>query len=168
MVMPTDTDENLPAGIGMEEAVKMLALEKARACYKSCRNGVADETDFAGSKIIGSDTIVYTDRILGKPQDRADAWSMIDSIRGTHHFVCTGVAVIDYDTGAEQVVSDVTRVYVQDMTDAEIDAYLDTDEPYDKAGAYAIQGIFGQYIDHFEGDYENVVGLPYHLLAEML
>ncbi len=191
IVMPADTDESLPSDIGMEDAVKLLALRKARACYESLkaraehsdcsgqsdgpeRSGNSgqsegsDLSEFKDSKIVGSDTIVFTDEILGKPKDRDDAYRMLSAISGTHHYVSTGVAVIDFNTGKEQVCSDVTLVHVAELSPDEINAYLDTDEPYDKAGSYAIQGIFGKYIKQIEGDYENVVGLPFHVLKEMI
>ena len=191
IVMPADTDESLPSDIGMEDAVKLLALRKARACYESLkaraeysdcsgqsdgseRSGNSgqlegsDLSEFRDSKIVGSDTIVFTDEILGKPKDRDDAYRMLSAISGTHHYVSTGVAVIDFNTGKEQVCSDVTLVHVAELSPDEINAYLDTDEPYDKAGSYAIQGIFGKYIKQIEGDYENVVGLPFHVLKEMI
>ena len=191
IVMPADTDESLPSDIGMEDAVKLLALRKARACYESLKaraeysncsgqsdgsersgnSGQSEDSDlseFKDSKIVGSDTIVFTDEILGKPKDRDDAYRMLSAISGTHHYVSTGVAVIDFNTGKEQVCSDVTLVHVAELSPDEINAYLDTDEPYDKAGSYAIQGIFGKYIKQIEGDYENVVGLPFHVLKEMI
>ena len=191
IVMPADTDESLPSDIGMEDAVKLLALRKARACYeglkaraersdcsgqsdgseRSGNSGESEGSDFSefkDSKIVGSDTIVFTDEILGKPNDRSDAYRMLSAISGTHHYVSTGVAVIDFNTGKEQVCSDVTLVHVAELSPDDINAYLDTDEPYDKAGSYAIQGIFGKYIKQIEGDYENVVGLPFHVLKEMI
>ena len=164
LVMPTETDESLPEGIGMTEAVEMLAKRKADSCYAM----VAGKDEYAGHTIVAADTIVWKDELMGKPEDRADARRMLESIRGTYHYVVTGIAVIDVDTGSSLVRSDITEVWCKDYTDEELDDYLATDEPYDKAGSYAIQGLFGRHIDHIEGDYENVVGLPYHLLADML
>ena len=164
LVMPTETDESLPEGIGMTEAVEMLAKRKADSCYAM----VAGKDEYAGHTIVAADTIVWKDELMGKPEDRADARRMLESIRGTYHYVVTGIAVIDVDTGSSLVRSDITEVWCKDYTDEELDDYLATDEPYDKAGSYAIQGLFGRHIDHIEGDYENVVGLPYHLLAEIM
>lgn len=164
VVLPVDADESLPEGIDMESAVRLLALKKARACFDI----VSGKDEYSGCIIIGADTIVYKDEIMGKPEDRQDAFRMLDAIRGTCHYVSTGVAFIDVDSGKETVVNDVTAVYCRNYTDEDIEAYLDTDEPYDKAGAYAIQGIFGKHIDHIEGDYENVVGLPFHVIDKYL
>ncbi len=164
IVMPADADETLPDNIDMESAVRLLALKKARACYES----LVSKAEFSDCLIIGADTIVYKDEIMGKPEDRTDARRMLEIIRGTHHFVSTGVAIIDVSTGKECVTNVVTRVICKEYSDADIEDYLDSDEPYDKAGAYAIQGYFGRYVDSFEGDYENVVGLPFNAISEYL
>lgn len=164
LVMPQDTDESLPEGIGMTEAVEMLASSKARACYSAVKGDPA----FDGHIIVGSDTIVWKDEIMGKPADRADAFRMLDKIRGTFHYVATGVCLIDTSTGSETVLSDVTRVHCVAYSDEEIEDYISREEPYDKAGSYAIQGFFGRYIDHIDGDYENVMGLPFHIIRDAL
>ena len=164
VVMPMDTDETLPEGIGMTDAVEMLASAKASACYEK----VKDDPEYAGYIIIGSDTIVWKDEIMGKPADHDDAFRMLDAIRGTSHQVVTGVCLIDVDTGRKTVLSDVTDVWCKNYTDEDIEDYISRAEPYDKAGSYAIQGYFGRYIDHIDGDYENVVGLPYHRIADIL
>ena len=164
VVMPSDADESLPAGIGMTDAVELLARRKAESCYAS----VKDDPAWAGHVIIGADTIVWKDQIMGKPADADDAFRMLDSIRADVHYVVTGVALIDIDTGTRTVLSDVTEVHCRDYTDADILEYISTDEPYDKAGSYAIQGGFAKHIDHIEGDYENVVGLPYYRIESLL
>jgi septum formation protein len=164
VVMPQDTDESLPEGIGMTEAVEMLASAKARACY----DAVKDDPAYDGYVIVGSDTIVWKDEIMGKPADKADAFRMLDKIRGTHHYVVTGVCLIDKSTGSESLLSDVTTVHCVNYSDEDIEDYISREEPYDKAGSYAIQGYFGGYIDHIDGDYENVVGLPFYRIEEAL
>lgn len=164
VVLPQDTDEHLPDGIGMNEAVEMLASQKARACY----DAVKDDPRFGGHIIIGADTIVWKDEIMGKPVDAEDAFRMLDKIRGTVHYVVTGVCLIETDTGFETVLSDVTSVHCVDYSDEDIYDYISRVEPYDKAGSYAIQGYFGRYIDRIDGDYENVVGLPFYRIEEAL
>ena len=158
LVMPQDTEEHLPDGIGMNEAVEELASQKARSCYDS----IKDDPRYDGYLIIGADTIVWKDEIMGKPTDADDAFRMLDKIRGTFHYVVTGICLIDKDSGSEAVMSDVTAVHCVDYSDEDIRNYISMTEPYDKAGSYAIQGYFGRYIDHIDGDYENVVGLPFY------
>ena len=164
--MPSNTEEHLPDGIGMEDAVKMLALQKAQATYDMLRTNpeFANASDLRDTLILGSDTVVYKDEILGKPKDYNDAFRMLDKIRGTTHYVATGVALINAYTGEYSVLCDVTTVYCKELTDEQIRDYIEKDQPYDKAGSYAIQGAFGEYIDHIEGDYENVMGLPFHII----
>ena len=105
---------------------------------------------------------------MGKPIDHDDAWRMLDKIRGTVHYVVTGVAITDVDTGDVRVLSDITKVHCKNYSDEDIEEYLSMEEPYDKAGSYAIQGYFGKHIDHIDGDYENVVGLPFHIIEDAL
>ena len=162
--MPADVDETLPDDISMEEAVKMLAFKKAEAVYDSIKGN----PEYRDSIVIGSDTVVYKDGIMGKPVDTDDAYRMLSSIRNTSHFVATGVALIDSNSGEAEVFCDVTTVYCKDYSDAEIYEYIETCQPFDKAGSYAIQGEFSKYIDHIDGDYENVVGLPYHLIEKYI
>ena len=162
LIIPADADETLPEGIGMTDAVEMLAKRKAMACYDAVHE------QYPGHLIIGADTIVWKDEIMGKPADADDAYRMLDKIRGTVHYVVTGVAVIDTDTGSCSVFSDITEVHCKNYTDADILEYISMEEPYDKAGSYAIQGYFGKHIDRIEGDYENVVGLPYYRIEPLI
>jgi septum formation protein len=164
VILPQDTDESLPEGIGMTEAVETLSTAKARACYEA----VKDDPQYAGYVILGADTIVWKDEIMGKPVDKADAWRMLDKIRGTYHYVVTGVCLIDVNSGAQTVMNDVTAVHCVNYSEDDIEDYISREESYDKAGSYAIQGYFGRYIDHIDGDYENVVGLPFHIIEEPL
>lgn len=109
--------------------------------------------------VIGADTVVSCDdEILGKPKNREDAVRMIEMISGRTHQVYTGVT-IKYN-GHSHTFCAVTDVDVRKLTDSEIEAYVDSDEPYDKAGGYAIQGIFGKYVTGISGEYNNVVGFP--------
>lgn len=163
IILPADVDERLPEGISPEDAVKYLAEKKADACAKYI---LKEKPGLAGLTIIAADTIVYKEEIMGKPADRQDARRMLHTIRGTFHYVATGVAVMLSASGRKEIFCDLTKVYCRDISDSEIEAYLDTDEPYDKAGAYAIQGIFGKYIEKFEGRYDTVVGLPVQPIIE--
>ena len=159
VTMPADIDEAVPEDMPPREVPMYLALKKA-LCIE------ANHPELAGALLIASDTIVLKDRILGKPADKAEAYAMIDAIRGTCHQVITGVALVEAGKQNKRVFCDVTEVYCKDLSHEEILAYISTDEPYDKAGGYAIQGIFGRHIHHIQGDYENVVGLPFSKMLE--
>ena len=109
--------------------------------------------------ILCCDTIVYIDnRILGKPKNKEEAYEMIKTIEGRDHLVCSGVYLGNKDS--YDLFTVTTKVTVSSMTEVEIQEYINTTEPYDKAGAYAIQGIFSKYIEKIDGDYYNVMGLP--------
>ena len=123
--------------------------------------------------IIGSDTVVAADGVvLGKPADRADAIAMITDLQGRIHQVYTGVTLIRLRADGSRdrrIFHECTDVEVYPMTEQEIAAYADTEEPYDKAGAYGIQGAFGvRYVSGIRGDYYNVVGLPVPRLCQEL
>ena len=163
IVHPAEIDENIPPEHGMCQTVMFLALKKAKAV----------EAEYPASEgkapiIIAADTIVYKDEIMGKPEDRKDAFRMISSLRNDVHFVVTGCALVEAGMQNARVFAEITKVFVKDFSDEELYAYLDTDEPYDKAGAYAIQGIFSKHIDHIEGDYDNVVGFPWERIEKEL
>ncbi len=162
-IRPSHIDEALPEGIGMKDAVMFLALKKALDVESRCRF-----PEDQGKLIIAADTVVYKDGILGKPVDRDDAFAMLTRIKNTSHEVATGVAIIEAGCQNKIVFCDITKVFCKDYTDEELNAYLDTDEPYDKAGAYAIQGIFSKHIDHYEGSFDTVVGFPWDLIENKL
>ena len=111
--------------------------------------------------ILAADTVVVLDdKILGKPNSREDARHMLQQLSGRTHSVLTGVALIRLPDGERRQFIESTLVHVRPITDEELSSYLATQEPYDKAGAYAIQGQAGRYIPRIEGCYFNVVGLP--------
>lgn len=114
--------------------------------------------------VVGADTVVAIDhRILGKPADHEDARQMIRELQGRVHQVFTGVTLILKREGEQPIIRtfhECTDVHVFPMKEEEIEDYISTDEPYDKAGAYGIQGAFGIFIGKIDGDYNNVVGLP--------
>jgi septum formation protein len=136
-----------------------LALAKAREVAARLWAGV----------VLGADTLVVLDgRPFGKPASRDDARTMLAALRGRAHEVVTGVAVIEVETGRELGETVVSRVVMRDYPAAELEAYLDTPEPYDKAGAYAVQGAGGRLVARVEGCYTNVVGLPVTTTARLL
>lgn len=118
--------------------------------------------------VIGADTIVVLDsQILGKPRDKQDAERMLRLLSGKWHAVMTGVALYEIETKAEVADYNKTLVRFAQLTDKEIDWYLSTDEPLDKAGAYAIQGRGGLFVEEIAGNYQNVVGLPVPLVYRL-
>ncbi|NLM69789.1 MAG: septum formation inhibitor Maf [Firmicutes bacterium] len=122
---------------------------------------------FPKSLIIGADTIVVVDQeILGKPRDREDAAKMLRLLSGRKHHVITGVALVTEKV--QRTFYEETAVFFRTLADYEIRTYLNTGEPFDKAGAYAIQGIGGAFVESISGCYYNVVGLPIpRLLLEL-
>ena len=156
-IITADTDEscNLTDPRAYAEA---LALKKGLA--------VSDKID-GDSIIIASDTIVACNgEILGKPHSREDAKRMLDMLSGSKHDVISGIALISKKKIA--VASEVTHVIFDTLTDSDKEIYLNSSEPYDKAGAYAIQGLASMWIKGIEGDYFNVVGLPVKRLHDLL
>ena len=118
--------------------------------------------------IIGADTIVVLDgRLMGKPENETDAKKMLRQLSGKWHAVLTGVALYDVQTRHEVADYEKTLVKFAQMTDAEIEWYVQTGEPMDKAGAYGIQGLGGLFVDEVAGNYYNVVGLPIPLVYRL-
>jgi len=118
--------------------------------------------------IIGADTVVVLDgRLLGKPVDDHDAKSMLKQLSGRWHAVMTGVALYDVESRHEVADYEKTLVKFAQLTDREIDWYVHTGEPKDKAGAYGIQGLGGLFVDEIAGNYYNVVGLPIPLVYRL-
>ena len=131
------------------EMVKTQALGKAR-----CAVGIPE-----GGIVLGADTIVVLDNeVLGKPQDEADARQMLERLSGRSHSVVTGVALLI--KGNEVVFHNETKVYFKALAPFEIESYIASGEPMDKAGAYGIQGKGALWVEKIEGSYTNVVGLP--------
>ncbi len=128
---------------------------------------VASET--GSGLVLGADTVVvWQGQVLGKPRNRADARQMLQMLSGQWHQVITGLALVQAPQGHEMQEAVSTRVHMRELTSRDIEHYLDSDEPYDKAGAYGIQGLAGQFIDRIDGCYFNVVGLPLSKVVEML
>ena len=176
VICPADIEENMPLHSGMRETVMFLAFKKAKAVEAKY---LAEHDPPDGGQgptsgeqeppiIIAADTIVYKDEIIGKPKDIDDARRILTSLAGDTHYVATGCALLEAGCEHARVFVEVTKVFVNEVEPAAIEAYINTDEPYDKAGAYAIQGTFGKYIDHIEGDYDNVVGFPWTRIEKEL
>ena len=150
-------EEIQPHGLPPADYVKTLALQKAQP--------VADL--HPQDCVIGADTIVYLEGdILGKPHTPEVAKAFLRRMQGKQHVVYTGVAVLK--DGKADVRHCETRVTFAPMTEREIDAYVATGEPLDKAGAYGVQGPGGVFVERVEGNYFNVIGLPLPMLYKML
>lgn len=146
-------DETRRPGELRADYLRRLALAKARTA--------AIQRDPGDSLFIGADTVVVAgDEILGKPGSPEDAHRMLRLLSGATHQVHTGLAVIRRPGATEAVIEEATSVTFAPLSDQEIDAYIATGEPFDKAGAYGIQGIGGRYVTRIEGCYFNVMGLP--------
>ena len=158
-VMSSDIEEKINTELSAPEIAKELAYQKAK--------DVSNKLD-GDYIVIGADTIVEYNRILGKPKDADEAYQMLKLLSGKIHRVITGFAVIDCRTKKEIVDFEVTNVYFNHLSDEEINRYIETKEPMDKAGAYGIQGKASLVVSKIEGDYFNVVGLPIFKLGVVL
>ena len=165
-VHAVDVDESLDDELAQEpvEAVKRLAERKAKAAVEELVT-----SDYDGTMVVlGSDTmVVFRGEIFGKPRDRAEAERMLRTLSGHGHDVHTAVsfwainAPADGDVGVfYRTFVDTTYVYFRDLTDEEIADYIDSGDPFDKAGAYGIQSGAGKFVDHIEGSLDTVIGMP--------
>ena len=160
-VLPASGEEKITKQIP-SEVVEELSGRKAEAVAEQIPDGI----------IIGADTVVCQDgEIMGKPKDEADALRMLRQLQGEMHSVFTGVTLIVKENGSvisKQTFSQETRVYLYAMTDEEIQDYIATGEPMDKAGAYGAQGRGAVFVRGIDGDFFNVMGLPLCRLDSML
>jgi septum formation protein len=155
--VPADVDETQRAGEDPEAYVRRLAADKAARVA-----GL-----LPGRPVLGADTAVVLDgEVLGKPRDAADAIRMLSRLSGRSHRVLTGVCLIDRNGDAESAVA-ATLVEFRRLSEAEIDDYVASGEPMDKAGAYGIQAGARAFIVRFDGDHDTVVGLPMALIQAM-
>ena len=153
-VLPSRIEEK-PTATQPEEVVEELSRQK---CL-----GVAGRVQENGV-VLGADTVVALDgKIMGKPGSAGQAAEMLKSLQGRSHQVFTGVTLAEVQKGRivrQETFSERTEVFLFPMTEEEIEAYILSGEPFDKAGAYGIQGSFARHVKSIEGDYNNVVGLP--------
>ncbi len=155
-VIPPLADENL------QGAAEQVVVELAR------RKALSVAAAHPQAYVLAADTLVYLGaRALGKPKDQSDAAAMLRALSGAWHEVHTGVCLAVPGAGMETGHA-VTQVLFSRMTEEEIAAYCASGEPLGKAGAYAIQGLGGMYVEQIRGSYTNVVGLPTSLVRQML
>jgi septum formation protein len=158
-VDPSDYPENLSATIKPEELVAEISLGKA----------LSVASRYPDSIIIAADTIgVIGKRVIGKPHTAGEAAKMLGWLSGRSHRVITGLTVLDSKSGKAVSETVETRVYFKKLSQDEIEHYVSSGEPLDKAGAYAIQGLGSLLVEKIKGDYYNVMGLPLQALSQML
>ncbi|HHW02029.1 MAG TPA: septum formation inhibitor Maf [Thermoanaerobacterales bacterium] len=150
-VDPSDSEENADINMPPDAVAVALAEKKAMKVALRYNEGI----------VIGADTIVViNDKILGKPQDAEQAMEMLSLLSGRWHFVYTGIALVDAETRRRIKDYEVSKVKFKNLSEREIKNYIRTGEPFDKAGAYGIQGRGSLFVEKIEGCYYNIVGLP--------
>lgn len=155
-------EKKIKDGINIDEQSKEVAYQKALDVFNNTQGDRA---------IIGADTIVVKDnKVFGKPTDRKEAIKMLKELQNDVHTIYTSLAILIEEKGQYKEYKELvkTNVTVHSMTEQEIVEYVDTEEPYDKAGAYAIQSCFAKYIDEIEGNYMSVIGLPIDKIYKIL
>jgi len=158
-VVRVDCEESRAPGEEPEAYVQRVALDKARAGWNAAQPVEAP--------VLGADTEVVLDgRVLGKPRDRDHGMAMLAALAGRTHEVLSAVALVQ--DGAEKVVLQRNRVTMRSISASELAAYWETNEPYDKAGGYAVQGLAAVFIERLEGSYSGVMGLPLFETAQLL
>jgi septum formation protein len=168
-VHAVDIDETARPGEEPDVLVARLSATKAAAVAQALLRSAAEGADLSNSLVLAADTVVVLDgEILGKPRDAAQARQMLRRLRARSHTVHTGVAVVELSSGRTALHLNVTTVWMRDYSDAEIDAYVATGDPLDKAGAYAIQHEGFRPVARIDGCYSGVMGLPLAAVAEGL
>lgn len=161
-ILAGNIDETRDESLSIEEQSKDLAYRKAKFVYD---NTQGDRV------VIGADTLVVKDdKIYGKPESREDAIRMLRELQGKKHYVYTSIAVLMEKREKEKEYNELhrTAIYVKPMNDLEIAQYIENEEPYDKAGSYAIQGSFAIFVEKIEGNYSSALGLPIQRIYEIL
>jgi septum formation protein len=154
-----DYEEDMHIGLPPIQLVTRHSRGKARAAALKYKNAL----------IIAADTIVvFKDRIYGKPRNKMEAKEMLKTLSGKAHTVITGYTIMDTSSGKEATKAIESKVFLKRLTDVEVDAYVKSGEPLDKAGAYGVQGLGALIVKRIEGDFFNVMGLPLSAVAESL
>jgi septum formation protein len=152
-------EEDMTLPMPPAELAEFLSKGKAESAGRSYLDAI----------IIAADTLVaFEDKVLGKPKSKEEAKAMLQALSGKENDVITGVTILDTANGKIVTFHDTARVFIKDISEATIDAYIETGEPMDKAGAYAVQGIGGVLVERIDGDFFTVMGLPLSKLADRL
>ncbi len=164
MIIPADVDENLPLSISPESSSMYLALKKALYVSEEAR-----QKNIGSNIIIAADTIVvFNNKIIGKPSDKTDAFKTLSALRNKCHHVITGVCILNEENLLKICFYDDTEVFFKNFSDDFLVKYVETSEPYDKAGGYAIQGTFKSCVREIKGDLDNVIGFPWYRISAFL
>ena len=163
-IIKPNIEESISPLMNPMDAVLFLSLKKALCVEEKA----IDTIEFENPVIIAADTIVFHEQIIGKPSSKEEAYNILNLLNGKWHEVVTGVSIIQPRSLKRRVFFEVTRVKFKSYSFYDINEYISTDEPYDKAGGYAIQGNWAHQIDKVEGSHSNVIGLPIErLLSEL-
>lgn len=159
--MAADIDESVRENEDPVQHAQRLAQEKAQKIAASLGKN---------HLVLAADTIVVLqDKIFGKPTDKNDAKKILQALSGKEHQVITGFFLLNTSAPEQMVMNhETSRVWFKNLSDVEIETYVNSGEPLDKAGAYAIQGLAGRFITKFEGSFTNIVGLPTETIAKVL
>jgi septum formation protein len=154
-----DYEEDMTLKMPPTKLVKLLSYGKAESVAKKHKSGI----------VIGADTfVVFNNHLLGKPKSKREAKEMLQKLSGKRVDVLTGLTIIDIAASKKVSFTDTTKVYIRKLTEQEIDNYIKSGEPMDKAGAFAIQGLGAVIIKKIEGDFLGSMGLPLFVLAKAL
>ena len=165
VVIKPDCDEDLKTKLDPRQTVMALSLKKGQnVAEKLASSG----KDTANTLLLASDTIVYLDRVIGKPADIEDAKAILRFLSGRCHTVYSGVYIKDFDSGRQILLCDETKVFFKEISDEDIWDYVKDGRTLDKAGSYAIQDEFAVHIDHIEGELDNVIGFPVVKIKKVL
>lgn len=157
VIETSEVEEIMEQNLHSSDLVMKLAEEKAFDVYKKFPNAI----------VIGADTIVtYNDIKLGKPSSKEEAFKMLKMLSGNTHEVYTGVSIISESKSSN--FYQCTKITFSNLSDQEINEYIETNEPMDKAGSYGIQGFGGTFVEKIDGDYFSVVGLPINKVKKKL
>ncbi|MFA5184674.1 MAG: Maf family protein [Patescibacteria group bacterium] len=155
----SDYEEDMTLKMPPTKLVKTLSRGKAMAVAKKHKSGI----------VIGADTfVVFGDHLLGKPKDEAEARKMLERLSGQRVDILTGLTIIDIARRKKKSITDITKVFIKKLSKREINNYIASGEPLDKAGAFAIQGLGAVIIKKVEGDFMGAMGLPLFALAREL
>ncbi len=158
-IIPSDYEEDMTLDMEPKKLAKHLSRGKAEDVAQKVNDSI----------VIGCDTFIsLRGKVLGKPHTEEQATKTLKEISGNTLDVVSGLTVVDTDSNKSESIAQVTKVYIKELADQEIDSYVATGEPLDKAGAFAIQGLGAIFVEKIEGDFYNVMGLPLFSLAGLL